>query len=87
MKAATQRALTGLFALVIIYLIMCSVVSVNCESRSNPIDRLAMRKLLAHASFSTSVDKLNRSYEASQKSVDPSLKKAPKSNSNPTHNR
>ncbi|XLT37789.1 hypothetical protein S245_068531 [Arachis hypogaea] len=87
MKAATQRALADLFVLVIIHLIMCSIVSVNCENRINLIDRLATQKLLAHAASSKSIDKLKRSYEAFQKSVEPSLKKAPSSNSNPTHNR
>ena len=88
MKTTTQRALVGLFALILIHFIMCSTVSINCESRSNLIDRCPTRKLLAHASsFSASVDKLKISYAASQRSVDPSLKKAPPSNSNPTQNK
>ncbi|CAL0320728.1 unnamed protein product [Lupinus luteus] len=81
----TQRAMLVLSVLIIMmHFIMCSIVLVNC----NQIHRFRPRKLLDHvSSFSASVDKLKISDEASQRSIGGSLKKAPRSYSNPSHNK
>lgn len=76
----TQCALVGLFFLILTYCIMFSGVSINSETRSNRIDRFSPRKLLAHVS-------LKISYEALQKSLGTSLKKAPPSKPSPIHNK
>ncbi|KAE9611684.1 hypothetical protein Lalb_Chr06g0165091 [Lupinus albus] len=82
-----QRAMVVLFVLILMHFIF-SIVSVNCESESYVIHRFRLRKLLAHvSSFSASVDKFKISQEASKRSIGTSLKKAPRSYSNPTHNK
>lgn len=84
----TQCALVALFVLILIHFISCSRVSISSETRSNLINRFQPRKLLAHvSSLSVSLDKLKIAYEASQKSVGTSLRKAPPSNSNPIQNK
>ncbi|KAK7269931.1 hypothetical protein RIF29_22744 [Crotalaria pallida] len=82
-----RRSTLVLFVLILIHVIMCSIVLVNSERESNLIHRFGPRKLLAHvSSLSASVDKLKVAHEVSQRSVGASLKKAPRSFSNPTHN-
>lgn len=78
------------FILILIHIILFSLVSVSCESESNDqhVDRHWPRKLLAYSSsFSASIDNLKTSHEASWRSVDTSLRKAPPSYSNPSHNK
>nr|KYP75277.1 hypothetical protein KK1_007996 [Cajanus cajan] len=82
----TQRALFGIFVLILIHLIICSIVSITSET--NMIGRCPPRKLLVRvSSFTASLDKLKIAYEAPQISVTTSLRKNPPSNSNPTHNK
>ncbi|KAE9589346.1 hypothetical protein Lalb_Chr21g0308071 [Lupinus albus] len=84
----TQKTMLVLSVLILMHFIMCSIVLVNRESESNHIPRFRPRKLLAHVlSFTASVDKLKISHEASQRSIGASLKKAPRSYSNPSHNK
>ncbi|RHN82181.1 hypothetical protein MtrunA17_Chr1g0207191 [Medicago truncatula] len=84
----TQRTLLGLFVLMLLNLMTCSIVLINSETRSNLIDRFPSRKLLVHvSSFSASLNKSEISYEASQRSVDTSLRKTPASKSNPIQNK
>ncbi|KAG4907669.1 hypothetical protein D0Y65_054012 [Glycine soja] len=84
----TQRALVGLFVLILTHFIIFSIVSMTTETRSNLIGRCPPRKLLDRVSyFSASLDKLKIVNEAPQRSVNTSLRKNPPSNSNPTHNK
>ncbi|KAG4998438.1 hypothetical protein AAZX31_10G244100 [Glycine max] len=84
----TQRALVGLFVLILTHFIICSIVPKISETRINLIGRCPSRKLLGCvSSFSASLDKLKIAYEPPQRSVNTSLRKNPPSNSNPTHNK
>ncbi|ESW15118.1 hypothetical protein PHAVU_007G045800 [Phaseolus vulgaris] len=84
----SQRALVGLFVLILTYFIICSIVVITGETRSNLIGSCPPRKLLARASScSASIEKLKIEYVATQRPVTTSLRKNPPSNSNPTHNK
>ncbi|KAK7343529.1 hypothetical protein VNO77_12326 [Canavalia gladiata] len=83
----TQRALLGLFVLILTHIIICSIVSINSESRSNVIGRCPPRKLLARVSSSACLEKLKISNQAPERSATTSLRKGPTSNPNPTHNK
>ncbi|KAL2324285.1 hypothetical protein Fmac_023343 [Flemingia macrophylla] len=84
----TQRALLGIFVLILTHFFICSIVSITSETRSNMIGTCPPRKLLARvSSFSANLDKLKIAYEAPQISVTTSLRKNPPSNSNPIHNK
>ncbi|KAK7357587.1 hypothetical protein VNO80_16880 [Phaseolus coccineus] len=84
----SQRALVGLFVLILAHFIICSIVVITGETRSNLIGSCPPRKLLARASScSASIGKLKIEYVATQRPVTTSLRKNPPSNSNPTHNK
>ncbi|KAF7840733.1 putative transmembrane protein [Senna tora] len=85
----------ALFVLILINTIfmLCSLVSISCETESNLlVDRYSSRKLLANSSsFSASIENLTTSHEEEEedswRSVDTSLRNAPPSNSNPIQNK
>jgi len=82
-----QRALVGLFVLILAHFFVCSIVAITGETRSNLIRNCPPRKLLARASSCSAIEKLKIEYEATQRPVTTSLRKNPPSNSNPTHNK
>ncbi|KAI4295771.1 hypothetical protein L6164_035781 [Bauhinia variegata] len=88
MKTTRQTWVTLIFALILIHIIICSLVSLNRETRSNLVDNDSPRKLIAYGSSdSTSLQKLKAANAARHRSAGTSLRKAPPTKSNPSHNK
>ncbi|EXB28988.1 hypothetical protein L484_018404 [Morus notabilis] len=82
----SQRALVVFFAMILMQTSLCSSLA-PCEERQvHTLDRNQPRRLLVSvASFSAKVT--SKTLEDAQRSVETSLRKAPRSKSNPIQNK
>ncbi|KAJ0084573.1 hypothetical protein Patl1_29859 [Pistacia atlantica] len=84
---AIHRALVTVFALILVFLLMFSLVSPDHEGHSHYRERNKPRRLLGSVtSLSANLNKLHKAVNDPQKAMETSLKKAPPSESNPSQN-
>ena len=83
-----HRALFVVFALILFHLLICSPLSLHCWRNTHPRVRNQPRRLLgSFVSISSNLNKLSGAIQDPKKAVEPSLRKAPPSDSNPTQNK
>ncbi|GJN03302.1 hypothetical protein PR202_ga20732 [Eleusine coracana subsp. coracana] len=90
MKTATTKALAGTLSTLLVlffFLILCTSSSLSPQSSSSVLRSRRLLSLQCHgaSSCSTPLSGLDRFYKA-PKAVFDSLKRMPKSRSNPSHN-
>lgn len=82
----SQRALVVFFAMILMQTSLCSSLAPREERQVHTLDRNQPRRLLVSvASFSAKVT--SKTLEDAQRSVETSLRKAPRSKSNPIQNK